>query len=240
MLRFTTRPQPGTRWRLGVVVALVMLALVAPSGAATANGGDHHPPVTRLGTTGAAFWQWGLTQPAATNPLFDTTGEFCDVGQRGHVWFLAGYTGGPITRTCTIPTGRTVVFPVVNVFYGATPGDPPEQSTVAYVREQVAGLRAGAHDLAVTVDGTVLPSSRIRYEDSVVFSVTLPEGNVFGAPAGTVVHPTVDAGYYVTLRPLRPGTHTVRIQGAVDAPAPVGSFSVDVTYVLTVAPGPRP
>lgn len=236
----TTRPHgPGSRWRLRAILALVLLALVAPAGAATATDGGHHGHDARYGTTGARFWQWGLTQPAATNPLFDTTGEFCDVGQRGHTWFLAGYTGGPITRTCTVPAGTTLVFPVVNGFYGATPGDPPEQSTEAFVREQVAGLRAGAHDLRVTVDVTVLPSSRIRYEDSVVFSVTLPEGNVFGAPAGTVVAPTVDAGYYVTLRPLRPGTHTVHIQGAVDAAAPVGSFAVDVTYLLTVQRGHR-
>ncbi|MFC4614809.1 hypothetical protein ACFO3K_08825 [Cellulomonas algicola] len=238
----TTRPHgPGPRGRLRVVLALVLLVLVAPAGAATATAtdGGHHGHAARYGTTGARFWQWGLTQPAATSPLFDTTGAFCDEGQRGRTWFLAGYTGGPITRTCTVPAGTTLVFPVVNAFYGATPGDPPEQSTVAFVREQVAGLRAGAHDLRVTVDGTALPASRIRYEDSVVFSVTLPDGNVFGAPAGTVVSPTVDAGYYVTLRPLRPGAHTVRIEGAVDAAPPVGSFSVDVTYVLTVLRGHR-
>lgn len=236
----TTRPHgPGPGWRLRAVLVLVLLALVAPAGAATATDGGHHGHGARYGTTGARFWQWGLSQPAATNPLFDTTGEFCDVGQRGRTWFLAGYTGGPITRTCTVPRGTTLVFPVVNVFYGATPGDPPQESTVAYVREQVAGLRAGAHDLRVTVDGAALPSSRIRYEDSVVFSVTLPDGNVFGVPGGTVVSPTVDAGYYVTLRPLRPGAHTVRIQGAVDAAAPVGSFAVDVTYLLTVPRGHR-
>jgi len=222
-----------------VVLTLVLVALVAPAAAATATDGDHHGHGASLGTTGARFWQWGLTQPAATSPLFDTTGEFCDVGQRDHTWFLAGYTAGPITRTCTVPRGTTLVFPVVNAFFGATPGDPPEQSTAAYVRSQVAGLRAGAHNLRVTVDGTVLRASRIRYEDSVVFSVTLPDGNVFGAPAGTVVYPTVDAGYYVTLRPFPPGTHTIRIQGTVDTAAPVGSFSVDVTYVLTVPRGSR-
>ena len=41
--------------------------------------------------------------PTANNPLTDTTGEDCMVGQRGPVWFLAGtFGGGPTTRSCSI------------------------------------------------------------------------------------------------------------------------------------------
>ncbi|MGW6130631.1 hypothetical protein ACWFNE_11470 [Cellulomonas sp. NPDC055163] len=229
---------PARRWRLAAVLAAAVLALVAPAG--TSVAGDHHGHGAARGTTGAEFWQWGLTQPASSNPLLDPTGEFCDVGQTGHTWFLAGYTGGAITRTCTIPRGTWLTFPVVNAFYGATPGDAPEQSTEAYARSQVAGLEAGATGLRVTVDGTPVRSYRIRYEESVVFSVTLPADNIFGAPAGTVVSPTVDAGYYVTLRPFPPGAHTIHIEGAVESVGPPGSFAVDVTYVLTVPRrGPR-
>lgn len=239
----TTRAVPGVRRRRrrtrAVVVALALLVLVAPGAPAVADAHHHdtYGSSPKLGTTGAEFWQWVLTQPVETNPLLDTTGEFCDVGQTGHTWFLAGSTGGAITRTCEVPLGTRLVFPVVNAFYGATPGDPPEQSTEDYARSQVAGIREGARDLMVTVDGTPLRSSKIVYEDSVVFSVTLPEGNIFGAPAGTVVSPTVDAGYYVTLPPLPPGTHTIRIQGTVVSDDPSGSFSVDVTYVITVPQG---
>jgi hypothetical protein len=70
-----------------------------------------------------------------------------------------------------------------------------------------------------------------------VFTVTLPAGNLFDLPAGTVVSPTVDAGYYVTLAPLRPGAHTIHIGGAVESATPPGDFSVDVTYDITVPQG---
>ncbi len=236
-----SRSTSRRRGRRGLAVLTVLLALITPIAPAAAQGRQHDDPrvIMRLTSTGADFWQWALTQPAATNPLLDTTGQFCDVGQNGRHWFLAGslFSPEPITRTCEVATGTRLTFPVVNAFYGATPGDAPEQSTVEYARSQVAGIREGATVLRVTVDGEVLRSSRIRYEESEVFTITLPEGNLFGVPAGTVVSPTVDAGYYVTLPPLRPGTHTIHIEGSVESTTPPGSFSVDVTYTITVTPG---
>jgi hypothetical protein len=142
------------------VLALPLLALIAPAAPAAADAGRHDGPGVIAGSsrTGADFWRWVLTQPAATNPLTDTTGDFCDVGQDGHRWFLAGtfFTPEPVTRTCTIPRGTRLTFPVVNAFNGATPGDAPDKSTVEYVRSQVAGIREGATLLRVTVDGEVV------------------------------------------------------------------------------------
>ena len=240
MTLLSSRPMIVGRRSGVVVLALLLLALMAPAAPAVADPAHHDEPrvITRPTSTGAEFWQWALTQPAVANPLLDTTGEFCDVGQSGHTWFLAGsISPDPITRTCAIPPGTRLTFPVVNAFYGATPGDTPQESTVEFVRSQVAGIRDGATGLRVTVDGELLRSSRIRYEESEVFTVTLPEGNLFGAPAGTVVSPTVDAGYYVTLPPLRPGTHIIRIEGSVESATPPGSLSVDVTYHITVPRG---
>jgi hypothetical protein len=47
----------------------------------------------------AAWWNWALQFPEATNPVVDATGEFCHLGQEGLVWFLAGTFGGAATRT---------------------------------------------------------------------------------------------------------------------------------------------
>jgi hypothetical protein len=56
----------------------------------------------------AEWWQWALSIPPSENPLADTTGEKCMVGQHGSVWFLAGSfgSGGTITRKCTVPKGK--------------------------------------------------------------------------------------------------------------------------------------
>src|SRR5213083_1086403 len=62
---------------------------------------------------GAAWWQWVLSIPFAQNPIFDSTGEDCDVGQSGPVWFLAGTSGSTAVRSCTIPAGKSIFFPIV-------------------------------------------------------------------------------------------------------------------------------
>src|SRR5437867_9117304 len=61
------------------------------------------------------WWQWALSLPPSVNPQTDTTGEDCVVGQRGSTWFLAGvFGGGTASRTCSIPQGTTLFFPIIN------------------------------------------------------------------------------------------------------------------------------
>ena len=175
------------------------------------------------------WWTWALSQPVATNPVLDTTGEDCAVAQEGNVWFLAGtFSIGPVTRDCTVPAGTALLIPVINSFYCALAEDPPGQQTEEYVRSQVASVEGGAIGLSVTVDGRAV--RRLTYEESEIFSIVLPADNVFGLPAGTLARPCADAGYYTLLPPLSVGEHTIRIQGTLD------DFAVDVTYHITAAP----
>ena len=66
--------------------------------------------------SGAAWWQWALSIPASVNPMLDTTGANCMVGQNGDVWYLAElfFVGGSVTRDCAVPEGVTLFFPVLN------------------------------------------------------------------------------------------------------------------------------
>jgi hypothetical protein len=136
-----------------------------------------------------------------------------------------------VTRTCTIPEGKDLFFPLVNFAYFAFPDDPADQRTVAFVRSQVAATNVrNSTDLSVSVDNKPLPARSIRFEDSAIFSVTVPADGLFGQPAGTVDFPCAQAGYYSYVKALRPGKHTVHFTGR----AP-GRTLVDVTYHLTVA-----
>jgi hypothetical protein len=52
-----------------------------------------------------------------------------------------------------------------------------------------------------------------------------------------VLSPTAEQGYYLFVRPLSPGTHTIRwIASGCQSP----EFSQDVTYHLTVVGSPNP
>jgi len=160
------------------------------------------------------------------------------------MWFLAGtFGGGTVTRRCTIPHGRSLLFPIVNAFSGAAPSDPPEQRTEAYHRGQVAAI-AGATNLSVRIDGRRLPRPRRYFALSTVFRVTLPADNVLGVnaacqqqrpvTAGCTIFPTVDAGFYVAVRPLAVGRHRIHFAGTIPGSTPSEATTVDVTYLLRV------
>src|SRR2546423_112062 len=116
-------------------LTLVMLTLLLQVTPVLADGNSNpgvlppnsHPFGKTYGEWSNAWWQWALLNPVVkgneqANPLFDTTGASCGVGQSGKVWFLAGIVtvnyspgAGTITRNCTIPTGTALFVPVVNV-----------------------------------------------------------------------------------------------------------------------------
>jgi len=232
--------------RLGALLAL--LSLVFPLSAQP--GGNPNPQVLpphaaphghTYGEWGARWWQWALAQPAAVNPLFDTTGAYCGQGQLGPVWFLAGAFGGTFVRSCSVPAGKALFFPVVNQEWDNFVCVEPDSTL------DVAGLRAFAKSvidltsgLAVTVDGAsvqglgtgLTTSYRVT---SPVFSYTLPPANVVlalgcaDAAPGTYT-PIVDDGVYLMLAPLPAGPHIIRIQ----AENPAFGFFLDVTYNLVV------
>jgi hypothetical protein len=212
---------------VSVLAVLTSLLLVPLAGAQTPE--QPRPHGQSYPAWAADWWVWALSQPVTTNPVLDTTGEHCDVAQQGNVWFLAGtFSSGSVTRDCTVPAGTALLIPVINSFYCALAEDPPEQQTEEYVRAQVAFVEDTASGLSLTVDGRTV--RRLTYEESEFFSVVLPADNLFGLPAGTVANPCADAGYYALVPPLSVGEHTIRIQGTL------GTFMVDVTYQLTVAP----
>jgi hypothetical protein len=67
---------------------------------------------------------------------------------------------------------------------------------------------------------------------SPVFLITYPTKAIFGLPAGTST-PNLADGYWILLKPLSPGKHTIHFEAVANAGSG-GSFAVDVTYNLTV------
>jgi hypothetical protein len=221
------------------VVLLVVMWLVLPINMAFAAA----PRAVQLGQPAkelsAEWWQWVWSIPGSVNPLLDATGDFCAVGQRGDVWFLAGNFGGTTVRTCIVPEGKTLFFPVVNLGPFDSPnqcGQGPESlGSVKDMRALAAASIDGATNLSVTLDGErVKQTQRVKSE---VFEVSMPPDNVFVFLGITpcdpgVYSPAVDDGYYVHIKPLETGSHTLHIH----AELPDSAFVLDVTYNLTVVP----
>ena len=195
------------------------------------------------------WWQWAYSIPSdpankgAPNPLFDTTGANCNESQSGRVFFLAGrYTLSGSTdplnaeRTCEVPSGKAIFFPIVNSEsdnLNAEDGSFGTKSK-ATLKAEVKAQVDSVDDLSVIVDGVSLRDPfgfRVKQK---TFSYSLPSPNVvnalgYEAVGATDVPLAVSDGYYLMLYPLSPGDHTVRFSGGIS-----GVFHLDIIYHLTV------
>jgi hypothetical protein len=187
------------------------------------------------GEWSARWWQWVISLPEAINPLTDSTGEDCAQGQNqtGPVWFLTGTFGGSVERTCTIPEGKAILFPVLN--FGNVRSAPTETEEDLRMTNKVQADNAAV--LEASVDGVPLQDLQNYRADSPLFNVTFPEGNILGIPAGS--SEGVADGYWVMLQPLPAGEHTIHFRGAyvdVTAPGGAGNIVTETTSHLTIAP----
>lgn len=165
-----------------------------------------------------------MSIPSSDSPVYDKTGNRCTVGQRGDVWFLAGSTGGRVTRKCEIPAGVSVLVPVINNFCfpdAAFTDDACTTKTVAFIDDAVATLQVDGADVDIT-----------RVSDTDDFNFTVGYNGYGGVKPGTY-RATVADGLWALL-----GLFEADSQHTVHVVARSGGFSLDVTYTLSVV-GPK-
>jgi hypothetical protein len=237
--------------RVHTVLANVIVAAVfggSAHSAVAAPSDTGQPPVIvditaqpggqTYGRWAAQWWQWALGVPLVANPLLDATGEQCGERQVDTVWFLAGsFSTAPVFRTCSIPGGRSLFFPLINNLYGAFLTDVPSTRTEAFVRAQVectTPVRIKASIDGLEIANPARFSTGADGSQSPIFNVQLPPANILNADESVipelVLSPSAERGYYLFVRPLSPGGHSIRWQ----ASGCFGDFSQDVTYDLTV------
>jgi hypothetical protein len=255
------RTQHGvTMWRLLGLLGFGLL-LVGCGGGGGDDGGDNatpQPPGTMpevpsldprvfppssapfgkgYGEWSAEWWQWMFSIPVSANPLLDETGEKCVTAQRGAVWFLAGIANESAgSHARLLHTRMDGAFrPRLTCRIRQRRSHPP--LTVEALRDRAKSLVDAATELLVELDGIPIRNLDLFRFTSSMFSFTLPEDNEFlmvtnrtGAP-GTYF-PGVADGFYMMLRRLPVGKHTLHIRGRI---SDIG-LQQDVMYQLTVEP----
>jgi hypothetical protein len=180
----------------------------------------------------AKWWQWASSIPTKDNPTTDENGEKCAVGQNDpNVWFLAGTGGGEATRACTIPAGKAIFFPVLNVECDYLSQDLKTESDL---RKCAKADQDKATNLQATVDGVAIPDLKMYRVQSPLFNMTLPNDNVFAAPPGTTQ--AVSDGFWILLKPLPLGNHEIHFSGSLvdfTATGPL-NFVSDAKYDITI------
>jgi Ca2+-binding RTX toxin-like protein len=197
---------------------------------------------------GDEWWQWDATIPQDDNPIRDRTGDFAAINQTGAVYFLAGEGNGIANRiNVIVPVGKYLFFPT-NTFaslgnnlpeFGgdtrfANPGNPGGIGDIENSTQQFNN----PVNFNLTIDGTsVLQlSDAKKYIQSSQnltdgFSFITPENSsIFpgAVPDGTTWGKNYQTGYYIGLKPLDPGKHTIHFT------TNVAGNNQDINYEIEV------
>lgn len=217
-------------WRSLVVTGLLMGAAVSAHAQALAQASKIVQPGQQI--FGKSYNQliekwtnWFVTEPLATHPAFDPDGRFCDRNQEGDVWFLAGSYEGIYDRTCAVPAGKALFVPLGGIFVSFAPEFPVEDDTCLQMGSTVEKLRCDVNNdiptapstrYEVTLDGVAVEDLFAYRTQSLPGGYTLrvPDPSFItdlGLPAGNRF-PAVADGYFLLLKPLKTGVHTLTLR----------------------------
>jgi hypothetical protein len=221
---------------LALVSPMSVLVFLVPYASAQNNNPPVAPPDSRpqgltYGQWAAKWWQWAYSIPRDQSPFYDQTGERCGIKQTGPVWFLVGTFGGSVVRQCTIPTGVSLFFPILNTECSVAGGDgKTEQDLRNCAKTQIDR----ATNLEVSVDGVRLQDLQKYRAQSQLYNISLPNNNIMGVASTT--SPSVAEGYWIFLNPLPPGKHEIEFAGAAGEVTVTSNmnFLTSTTYHITV------
>ena len=168
-----------------------------------------------------AYLQWIASFPRGSSPVSDATGALCDARQDGEVWFLAASDGtAPVERRCAVPAGKTLFVPIAAVTERSGNREPDCPSMARIAADTLAQQVVKP---AMSVDGQVvynIESHRVATGECFALGLRqTPRSPLKGAVAD---------GYYVMLRPLPPGTHTLVTSTRPDNAALTTTYRLDV------------
>ena len=185
----------------------------------------------------ASWWQWNLGLPVAGHPSSDSPDFDVTDGQQGNVWFLAG-PFDTHERFITIPSGTALFIGTLTVECSSleTPESGFHGDTEAEQRECANFYGDHIVNVTCTVDGEAVENIGDFRVGSPQYEFDAPTPWIFGETGG---HGTsVADGYYVLVKALAKGTHTIHYSGAFHFTLAEDGFDadlpVDMTYHVTV------
>ena len=210
-------------------------------------------PANKVAELGDRWWQWAYgLDTTVVNPFTELGQAGCDVGlqDNGRLLFLVGSprdetTGEFPVHECVVKKGTSILFPILNVacnnleappFFGANEQD---QRICANNFINATILES----LQLEIDGISIDNLEQYRVDSPAggFEFTAVENNPFVSPEGIPVGngTGVSDGFWILLKDLKPGEHTISFSGAIDLneiPPLEGIFEAGATYNLFVEP----
>jgi len=161
------------------------------------------------------WWQWVLAIPANVNPTNDPSGKFCSTNQSGPVWYLAGTIGGDQERECTIPGGKAILIPIVNVECSA---QEEGNSNIEYLKGCAKGFidtyRIAIGNLIFKIDDNEIRNLSSFRVQSDLFNATYGEPPIYGPLHENQPPYAISDGYWIFLKPLPAGNHRIELSAS--------------------------
>jgi hypothetical protein len=197
---------------------------------------------------GKGWLRWAMGLPWSTGPINDTDGSQCALAQSGPIWFLAGtsYELPTATRSCDIPFGKALFFPMINTWITPPPPfiTPTEDEAywTAFSEELLPIVRGETCSLTLRLDGRELPRPPLDRENETYTDILDPfpvlfndDNYTYGAYEGGIWPLAYMGGNFALLLPLLPGDHVLEFGGALcDQATGEVYFSTAVTWNLHV------
>lgn len=174
------------------------------------------------------WWEWLTSIPKNINPAFDTEGHNSFINQsQMNVWFLAGTFGGYVERKCTIKFGKALFFPIINIEASFSDTNvSTENDLISYTEQHIDDI--DKNRLEVFVDDLRIDNLHEYRVRSPVFDLYLDENNVIDVKPGPTK--ATSDGYWLLLRPLSRGSHTISFSGSCLA----GRIRIGAKYVINI------
>lgn len=227
------------RKKLTILVFALTLMMMFPSflmavNADEANKGVYSTDAKPFGVTygewTAKWWQWNMGMPNATHLRENFDSKNCNMDQDGPVWFLPDGLNGKEVRSCTIPSDKAVLVPLLT---GNCDDDNPQSPMSDEDLIKCASEGGDYSTISATLDGVPLKNLSEYKISSPYFNMTVPKDNVFKNIPGT--YRAVSDGWYVFLEPLSQGTHELNLVTSVINPINEEfNYSSELTYLINV------
>ena len=169
-----------------------------------------------------AYLQWVAAFARSNSPVSDTSGALCAQKQQGNVWFLATSDGvvPAVVRDCVVPLGKTLFVPIASTLERSGSATPDCE---ALARVAANTLSQHLSQMMLTIDGRPVDD---------LFGHRLGTGDCFALDLRQALRSTartaVADGFYVMLRPLAAGPHTIVVGARFDSTTMSTTYRLDV------------
>jgi hypothetical protein len=170
-------------------------------------------------------WSAGISNTEHPRDFADRT---CNVSQTWKdVWFLPDTLNGNIVRECEVPFGKAIFIPVTTGWQSVAESPEFSGKPLNEIKDSLIKGASYCDDYNIVrvaeIDGKKVQglegNSPYRTNTTQLFNLTYGDNNIYDVKPGTT--PAFAEGWFLFLKPLPQGDHTLKIDSKIKNPSDV-------------------